>query len=297
MAKRHGSDVKNKLNRALGGFGVHDPSRAHRGDLKQRPLMPREIFGGRNITGNPLRKTFFGTGSHYYPQSRASVGIWILHEWAARNHLTWDVEYDIYCAIAENEKCAMVRPEVFILEHNGKALAQAALELNTTLDRVVVIHAEEKMPLGTCQLVFGGSARHNPCLESIRLELNTERFPRMIVGVGHPEWKAVQGRYLPTYDLGEHDYTERFLKNKFPPKEMEMVERFLMKKYFEVMDIAMKASSAEDFNFQFTVDFEQMRAGVQLGLSDEDFPSIYSEDSRKGKFRLHGQLNNNSSNY
>jgi PTH1 family peptidyl-tRNA hydrolase len=225
---------------------------------KNQGSFPKYLKGSRNITSQPFRKTFFGVGNHFYPQSRASVGIWIIEEWAKKHHLTFDEEFDIHSATAENELCTLVRPETYLIENNAKSLLAVSHALQTSLDRVVIIHHEEKLELGQVQLVFGGHALHNQALFGIKELLGTEKFGRIAVGVGHPNWKAVQGRYLPTWTIGDHDYMNRFLQNKFPPNEMAMMEQILMPKIFEVMDVAMQAQSVDDFNYTVSLSYKEV---------------------------------------
>jgi len=151
-----------------------------------------------------------------------------------------------------------VRPETYLLEENYLSLINACETLQAPFDRVVIIHHDEKLELGNVQLVFGGHARHNLALYHIKLEVGTEKFARIAVGVGHPPWKALQGRYLPTWEIGETDHITRFLQNKFPPNEMEMMKNIVMPKIFEVMDVAMNAKTLEEYNYNVTVSYKEV---------------------------------------
>jgi len=176
-----------------------------------------------------------------------------------KHKLTWDIEPDIYSAIAENEMCSLVRPETYHIHDNNRSLLAATHALQTPLDRVVVIHHEERLELGNIRLVFGGQARHNYALAGIKELLGTEMFPRLEIGVGHPIQKAIQGRYLPTWTIGEHNYREWFLYNKFPEQEMEMMEHIMMPKIFEAMDYAMNCKKEGEFLYDTRISYKELK--------------------------------------
>jgi len=237
---------------------VQKEQQTNRSTPKYVGSSPKFLKGSRNITSQPFRKMFFGVGNHYYPQSRASIGTWVIEEWAKKYGLVFDEEPEMHSATAENELCTLVRPQTYLIENNCRALLAATHSFQFPLDRVVIIHHEEKLELGHVDLTFGGHATHNMALYGIKELLGTERFGRLAVGVGHPYWKAVQGRYLPTWHLGEHDYTNRFLQNKFPPAEMAMMEHIVMPKIFELMDMAMKAQTTEEYNYNLRIPYKEV---------------------------------------
>jgi len=225
---------------------------------KYGPGHPRFIKGSRNIISQPFMKTFFGIGNHYYPQSRASIGIWVIEEWANQYSLTFDEEPDLQCATTGNELCTLVRPQSYNIENNNRSLYLISHSLQCPLDRVVMIHHDEKLDFGTVQLAFGGHVRHNAALCGIKEMFNTEKYGRIAVGVGHPHWKGIQGRYLPTWDTGDHEYNNRFLQNKFPPNEMLMMKHIVMPKIFEVMDVAMKCQHIEEYDYAVTLSYKEV---------------------------------------
>lgn len=73
---------------------------------KYQGTFPKYLKGSRNITSEPFRKSmnftifflknaykiaFFGVGNHFYPLSRASVGIWVIEQYVStdlRHHVS-----------------------------------------------------------------------------------------------------------------------------------------------------------------------------------------------------------------
>lgn len=220
--------------------------------------VPKFLKGSRNIVSLPYRKMFFGVGNHYYPYSRASVGTLVCDEWAKKYGLTFDEEPELHASVAENERCTLVRPMTYLIENNCRSLLASTHAYQSPLDRVVIIHHEEKMELGHVELTWAGHVPHNTALRGVKDLFGTERFGRLAVGVGHPSYKAIQGRYLPTYHLGEHDYTARFLQNKFPPEELGMLLHVVMPKIFETMDVAMAACETEQYMHSVKISYKEV---------------------------------------
>ena len=122
--------------------------------------LPRFVQGQRNITAKPNRKLFFGLGNWCYPRSRASIGIWVLEEWARRNNLAWDLEFSTTCGTTENEDAILVKPMTYNVEQNGSAWLKGVDAFKTPFDRCVVIHHDERRDFGDIELTYGGRVEY-----------------------------------------------------------------------------------------------------------------------------------------
>jgi PTH1 family peptidyl-tRNA hydrolase len=85
-----------------------------------------------------------------------------------------------------DERLALLKPETYMNE-SGRSVGAAAAFFKLQPDEVLVVHDEGDFDLGRLELkVGGGLAGHNG-LRSIALQLGTQDFLRLRIGVGRPE--------------------------------------------------------------------------------------------------------------
>jgi len=80
------------------------------------------------------------------------------------------------------------------------------------LSDLLVIHDDMDLPLGKLRLVRGGGSGGHKGLESIFQHLGTGEFPRLKIGVGHPDGAADVVNYvLSRFAPGEEELFHRVL--------------------------------------------------------------------------------------
>ncbi|MCE9594643.1 MAG: aminoacyl-tRNA hydrolase [Planctomycetes bacterium] len=85
----------------------------------------------------------------------------------------------------------LVKPATF-MNLSGKAVAPLVRRFGVPIENVFVVYDELDLPLGTLRIrPHGGTAGHKG-MESIVMELGSDRFPRLRVGIGRPRTDAAR---------------------------------------------------------------------------------------------------------
>eukprot|EP01124_Arcella_intermedia_P000521 TRINITY_DN1026_c0_g1_i1.p1 TRINITY_DN1026_c0_g1~~TRINITY_DN1026_c0_g1_i1.p1 ORF type:complete len:270 (-),score=43.57 TRINITY_DN1026_c0_g1_i1:44-811(-) len=229
--------------------------------------LPRFIDGTRNVVGKYNRKAFFGVGSHMYPRSRCSVGMWAVELWCRRHSAVWEKTRNEMFQLADYTEFACVRPYIYQMEDTGSAFTSGLHALRMPYDRAIVIHHDRNLELGNVTLQFGGRLDpEDPAMSVLYDQIATENFPRICVGVGHPKTKDTQMRYLPFMNWSDNHQKEWFLLNKFPDKEVEMIEMILMPVIQQYMEIANNAQSTADYSNAHVMDYQTLEETYEVEL-------------------------------
>ncbi len=80
---------------------------------------------------------------------------------------------------------------------SGQAIAPLCAKLNIPADRVIIIHDELDLPLGTVRVKQGGNENGHNGLKSASAELGTRDYLRVRLGISRPP----QGMSVPDYVL------------------------------------------------------------------------------------------------
>ena len=109
---------------------------------------------------------------------------------ARGNAESWDVSED-YGA----RRWLVLKPLTF-MNLSGQVVGEACRKIGITPDRVLVIHDELDLPLGTLRFKFsGGLAGHNG-LKSVAAHLGTRDFARLRLGIGRSESGEAMAEYV-----------------------------------------------------------------------------------------------------
>ena len=84
-----------------------------------------------------------------------------------------------------SRRVLMAKPLTFV-NRSGKAVASIAKAHRVPVERILVIHDDLDLPLGTIRLRPGGSSSGHRGVDSIIAELGTRHFARLRVGIGRP---------------------------------------------------------------------------------------------------------------
>jgi len=124
----------------------------------------------------------------------------------------------------DQSKVVVAKPQTY-MNLSGQAVSSLLRFYKIPLDRLLVIHDELDLPLGTLRLRPGGGSAGNRGLASIIEQLGTQEFPRLRIGIGHPPGQ-----------MSGADYVLR----DFPPVERELLE-MVLKRAVEAVQVFVKS--------------------------------------------------------
>ena len=102
----------------------------------------------------------------------------------------WEVSED-YGA----RRWIVVKPQTF-MNLSGQVVGELSRKNGIAADRILILHDELDLPLGTARLKFsGGLAGHNG-LKSVAAHLGTRDFARLRMGIGRPEGSEAMADYV-----------------------------------------------------------------------------------------------------
>ena len=97
-----------------------------------------------------------------------------------------------------------MKPETF-MNLSGEAVVGYAHYFKLNHDDVLVILDDASLPLGQLRLRKSGSAGGHNGLESVLVHFGTELVPRLRVGIGAPDWRALHDHVLGRFSDEERD--------------------------------------------------------------------------------------------
>lgn len=113
--------------------------------------------------------------------------------------------------IFDEKRLILAKPQTF-MNLSGQAVASLARFYKVPLERMLVIHDDLDLPLGTLRLRPGGGSAGQRGLASIIQQLGTQDFPRLRLGIGRPP--------------GQMDAADYVLQN-FPSADREVLKLVL----------------------------------------------------------------------
>lgn len=89
----------------------------------------------------------------------------------------------------------VAKPQTF-MNLSGQVVGELSRKHGVAADRILILHDELDLPLGTARLKFsGGLAGHNG-LKSVAAHLGTRDFARLRMGIGRPEGSEAMAEYV-----------------------------------------------------------------------------------------------------
>lgn len=150
--------------------------------------------------GNPGRE---------YVGTRHNIGFETLDAVAAKYNIT--IKKAKFNALygegtIEGEKVVLVKPQTY-MNLSGESIRDFKAWYKADDSQIIIIYDDISLPVGKIRLRPKGSAGGHNGIKSIIYQLRTEVFPRIKIGVGHPE--------NPNYDLAD------YVLGKFSREEVE----------------------------------------------------------------------------
>ncbi len=167
-----------------------------------------------------------------YANTRHNVGFLVLEALASDLKVSFTPGRLASVAKAKfkGKNLLLVKPNTY-MNLSGKALKYWMTTEDIPLENVLVVVDDIALPLGTLRMKKkGGDAGHNG-LNNIIINLNTEEFPRLRIGIGNDFAKGYQVDYV----LGKWTRAEETVMIEKIKKAIEAIKSFI----FEGADKAM----------------------------------------------------------
>ncbi|HIV86223.1 MAG TPA: aminoacyl-tRNA hydrolase [Candidatus Monoglobus merdigallinarum] len=153
--------------------------------------------------GNPGRK---------YVNTRHNIGFDVLDAFCAKNDIRLKpskFKADIGLGEVGGERVIAVKPMTF-MNLSGEAVAPVAAYYDIPPENIIVISDDKSMALGKLRTRACGSAGGHNGLKSIIMQLGSDNFPRVKLGIGSPEGES-------------HDEICGFVLGRFSKEETEVL--------------------------------------------------------------------------
>lgn len=85
----------------------------------------------------------------------------------------------------EDEKVLLVKPRTY-MNLSGEAVGELIKKYDLKLENIFIIYDEIDLPFGQIKVRFGGGSAGHKGVESLIANLQTDKFLRIRIGVGHP---------------------------------------------------------------------------------------------------------------
>ena len=136
-----------------------------------------------------------GNPGSQYERTRHNVGFRVVNKLAAKLGWKWTGRRSravLASGTIGSEKVVLVKPLTF-MNLSGEAVAELARWYNVSPEDILVVYDELDLPVGKVRLRPRGSAAGHNGMESIIRYLHTNQFPRLRVGIGHPNNSRMDG--------------------------------------------------------------------------------------------------------
>jgi PTH1 family peptidyl-tRNA hydrolase len=162
---------------------------------------------------------FLGNPGPEYAKNRHNAGR-LLTEWLAfAPALSWQKKYKgLYAGLdpallpsgQRTEPVRLLMPETY-MNRSGESVQAAASFFRTPPDRILVVHDELELPLGTAALKFSGGLGGHNGLRSMKACFGTPDFWRLRIGIGRPNHKDISGWVLSDFSASEREILDQVL--------------------------------------------------------------------------------------
>ncbi len=153
-----------------------------------------------------------GNPGKAYSRSRHNIGFMCLDYLSIRCNLPFNKKQSraqIARGEISGEGVLLVKPQTYV-NLSGQAVSSLLSRFKIPPKNMVVVYDDIDLPLGKIRLRPAGGSGGHKGMESIISSLHTEDFPRIRVGIGHPQETGDMVHYV----LGD-----------FTPNEEEVIQR------------------------------------------------------------------------
>lgn len=180
-------------------------------------VIPELIVG----LGNPEEK---------YHKTRHNIGFEAVDILAKAWGLSWQQNKRFQGYFSEGQhrygnKIRLLKPTTY-MNRSGQAV-QAVLDwYKLSPESVLVIYDDMDLPLGKLRLRLSGSAGGHNGMKSIISHLNSQKFPRLRIGIGKDQQKETISHVLGKFSPQEAQITSEILKVAEKAVDLSLKEGF-----------------------------------------------------------------------
>lgn len=149
-----------------------------------------------------------------------------------RDYRLWEFSEEVSPGGTELCDVLLAVPTTFMNE-SGIAARWLLEKAGVNPDRLVVVHDDVDLPLGTIRIKFGGGSGGHRGVESITKSLGTNAFQRVRIGIGRPPEDMETADYV----LAPFDESERAAAEKAIAKAAEVIRVLAVEGLTRAMNI------------------------------------------------------------
>jgi PTH1 family peptidyl-tRNA hydrolase len=120
------------------------------------------------------------------------------------------------------EKIHCLLPETY-MNRSGEAVIETASFYKIPPERILVVHDELELPLGTVSFKFSGGLGGHNGLRSIKTNLGTADFWRLRIGIGRPNHSDIASYVLSDFSRDEMPVLEQVLASTASALEYALI--------------------------------------------------------------------------
>jgi PTH1 family peptidyl-tRNA hydrolase len=126
-----------------------------------------------------------GNPGSEYDNTRHNIGFWAADELARRFGLKKIKKLKFQSTYALVDNLILLKPQMF-MNRSGRSVREASAFYKIPPERIIIVYDEAALPPGKLRLrAFGSDGGHNG-MKDILYHLQTDRFPRVRIGIGSP---------------------------------------------------------------------------------------------------------------
>ena len=160
-----------------------------------------------------------------YDNTRHNIGFWVLDELGRRRGVKKIKKLKFHSTYAPAENLLLLKPQTF-MNRSGQAARDAAAFYKVPPERIIVVYDEAALPPGKLRLRAAGSDGGHNGMKDILYHLQTDRFPRVRVGVGGPPHPEID---LADWVLAPIAPADRKMFDETVPRAADAVECIVAK--------------------------------------------------------------------
>jgi peptidyl-tRNA hydrolase, PTH1 family len=137
-----------------------------------------------------------GNPGSQYERTRHNVGFRVVNSLAAKWGWSWSERHAkaiLASGTVGGEKIVLAKPLTF-MNLSGESVGELAHWYKVLPEDILIIYDELDLPVGRLRLGKSGRAAGHNGMRDIIARLHTTDFPRLRVGIGHPQNSNIKGR-------------------------------------------------------------------------------------------------------
>ncbi|MDR3124000.1 MAG: aminoacyl-tRNA hydrolase [Treponema sp.] len=168
---------------------------------------------------------FLGNPGPEYAKNRHNAGRLLAESLPFASALIWQKKHQgLYAALdpallpppaapssgRRSDPIRLLMPETY-MNRSGESVLAAASFFKIPPERILAVHDELELPLGTAACKFSGGLGGHNGLRSLRACFGTADFWRLRLGIGRPNHRDISGWVLSDFTPAERDLLDQVL--------------------------------------------------------------------------------------